>query len=98
MKKGSGCGVAAWCLAAMVVVLVAEVHETVAVNCNVVELTPCLGAIRGSEDPSPDCCSKLKEQVPCFCGYINNPILRPYVDSPNAKKVAAICDVPTPKC
>ncbi|KAI3462562.1 hypothetical protein Pfo_019225 [Paulownia fortunei] len=98
MKKGAAGSVAAWFLVAMVVVLVAEVHETEAVNCSPLELSPCLGAITGSQNPSPQCCSKLKEQVPCFCGYINNPTLRPYIESPNAKKVASICGVATPKC
>ncbi|GFP85331.1 non-specific lipid-transfer protein 2 [Phtheirospermum japonicum] len=62
------------------------------------ELSPCLEAITGSQQPSAQCCAKLKEQVPCFCGYLNNPTLRPYIDSPNAKKVAGFVGVGAPKC
>ncbi|KAL6507507.1 hypothetical protein OROGR_023702 [Orobanche gracilis] len=99
MKKGAGHShVSAWCMVAMVVVLAVEMHETVAVTCNPLELSPCLGSITGSQKPSPQCCTKLKEQVPCFCGYLNDPELKPYVDSPNSKKVAGICHVYAPKC
>ncbi|KAL0461993.1 UNVERIFIED_CONTAM: Non-specific lipid-transfer protein 2 [Sesamum latifolium] len=97
MKKGAA---AVWWVVAIVVVLaVAEVHEAAAAApCNPVELSPCLGAISGSQPPSEECCSKLKEQEPCFCDYIKNPIFKPYIDSPNAKKVAATCGVAFPKC
>lgn len=96
MKNGST-GVAFWCLVVAVVVL-AEAHETTAVTCNAMELSPCMSAITGSGAPSPACCAKLKEQQPCFCQYMKNPMLRPYVDSPNAKKIAATCGVATPTC
>ncbi|XP_011097163.1 non-specific lipid-transfer protein 2 [Sesamum indicum] len=96
MKKGAA---AVWWVVAIVVVLaVAEVHETGAAPCNPVELSPCLAAISGSQPPSAECCSKLKEQVPCFCDYVKNPVFKPYVDSPNAKKVAATCGVAFPTC
>ncbi|KAG8373753.1 hypothetical protein BUALT_Bualt11G0057800 [Buddleja alternifolia] len=98
MKKGGAASVAAWFLVAMVVVLVAEVHETAAANCVPTELSPCLAAITGGSPPSPQCCSKLREQQPCFCGYSKNPALKPYVESPNAKKVAATCGVAFPRC
>ncbi|KAG8373752.1 hypothetical protein BUALT_Bualt11G0057700 [Buddleja alternifolia] len=98
MKKGGAASVAAWLLVAMVVVLVAEVHETAAANCVPTELSPCLAAITGGSPPLPQCCSKLREQQPCFCGYHKNPALKPYVESPNAKKVAATCGVAVPKC
>ncbi|KAK6128743.1 hypothetical protein DH2020_037498 [Rehmannia glutinosa] len=52
----------------------------------------------GSGKPSPECCAKLKEQVPCLCGYISNPVTRPYINSPNAKNIAEICGVEIPKC
>ncbi|GFP85330.1 probable non-specific lipid-transfer protein akcs9 [Phtheirospermum japonicum] len=97
-NKGSSVSVAAWCLVAVVVLLVAEVQETGAVTCNPTELSPCLGAITGSGVPSAECCNKLREQVPCFCGYIRNPALKPYIDSPNAKRVAAACGVSIPSC
>ncbi|KAL3844897.1 hypothetical protein ACJIZ3_002300 [Penstemon smallii] len=69
-----------------------------AVNCSPVELSSCLGAVTGGGQPSPQCCGKLREQQPCLCGYIRNPSLRPYVNSPNARKVAAACGVNIPRC
>ncbi|KAG6407407.1 hypothetical protein SASPL_130398 [Salvia splendens] len=69
-----------------------------AVECNPMKLFPCLGAISSGRDPSAECCTKLKEQQPCFCEYIRNPQLKPYVDSPNAKKVAAVCGIKPPTC
>ncbi|KAL1556132.1 non-specific lipid-transfer protein 2-like [Salvia divinorum] len=92
MKKG----VAA--LFVMVVMAAAVVHDAAAVECNPIQLVPCLGAISPGQNPSPQCCAKLKEQQPCFCQYIRNPQFKPYVDSPNAKKVAAFCGIKPPTC
>ncbi|XP_057809421.1 non-specific lipid-transfer protein 2-like [Salvia miltiorrhiza] len=80
----------------VVVVMAALAHETAAVSCIPTELLPCLAAISSGGAPSAECCSKLKEQQPCFCQYIKNPQYRPYIDTPNAKKVAAACDVTIP--
>ncbi|KZV16856.1 non-specific lipid-transfer protein 2-like [Dorcoceras hygrometricum] len=96
MKKGPT-GIALWWLMLAVVVLAAA-HETAAVTCNALELSPCMPAITGSSSPSDACCRKLKEQQPCLCQYMKNPVFRPYVDSPNAKKVSATCGVATPAC
>ncbi|KAL2457631.1 Bifunctional inhibitor/lipid-transfer protein/seed storage 2S albumin superfamily protein [Forsythia ovata] len=91
MKKAS-CAVL--CMVAVaVVVLLGELHVSEAVTCNPVELSPCLGAINSGGPPSAACCSKLREQQPCLCGYKKNPSLQPYVNSPNAKKVASSCDL-----
>ncbi|KAH6797055.1 Bifunctional inhibitor/lipid-transfer protein/seed storage 2S albumin superfamily protein [Perilla frutescens var. hirtella] len=92
MKKS----VAALWVVVMLVVMAAEVHE--AADCNPTALMPCLGAISGGQEPSNNCCSKLKEQQPCFCQYIKNPAFKPYIDSPNARKVAAACNVTIPTC
>ncbi|XP_010528992.1 PREDICTED: non-specific lipid-transfer protein 2-like [Tarenaya hassleriana] len=66
--------------------------------CVVTELTPCLTAITTGGKPSAACCSKLKEQQPCLCGYAKNPAFSQYVNSPNARKVLSACGVPIPKC
>ncbi|KAK4490553.1 hypothetical protein RD792_001235 [Penstemon davidsonii] len=95
MKKSASVSIGAWFL---VVVLVAEVQDAAAVNCTPTELSPCLAAITGGGTPSQQCCDKLKEQKPCFCNYLKNPSLKPYVDSPNSKKVAAACGVTIPSC
>lgn len=92
MKKG----VAA--LFVMVVMAVALVHDTAAVTCNPLELISCSGAIKSGQNPSAECCAKLKEQQPCFCQYVRNPLFKPYVDSPNAKKIVAACGIQPPTC
>ena len=69
-----------------------------AVTCSPLTLSPCAGAISSSSPPSSLCCQRLKEQQPCLCGYLRNPSLRQYVNSPGAKKVASACGVPTPSC
>ncbi|KAL3844899.1 hypothetical protein ACJIZ3_002302 [Penstemon smallii] len=86
MKNSASVSIGAWFLVALVVVLVAEVQDAAAVNCTPMELSPCIAAITGGGTPSQECCGKLKEQEPCFCDYLKDPTLKPYVDSPNSKK------------
>ncbi|XP_039035435.1 non-specific lipid-transfer protein 2-like [Hibiscus syriacus] len=69
-----------------------------AVTCNPQEFSPCMPAFTSPAAPTAACCSKLQEQEPCLCGYIKNPGLKPYVDTPNAKRVASDCKVPWPQC
>ena len=95
MKKVSN---VALCMVMVVVILAAEAGVTKAVNCNAVELSPCLGAFTSSAAPSEACCNKLREQKPCLCGYLRNPNLKPYVNSPNARRVSTTCRVPFPRC
>ncbi|XVF31573.1 hypothetical protein REPUB_Repub17cG0002300 [Reevesia pubescens] len=75
-----------------------ETRMAVAVTCDPSQLSSCLASLTSSTPPSPTCCSKLKEQQPCLCGYLKNPALKQYVNSPNAKRVANTCGVATPKC
>ncbi|XAR63932.1 hypothetical protein NMG60_11024095 [Bertholletia excelsa] len=85
----------------LVVVLLVLAHEaevSMAVTCNPSELAPCASAITTSSPPSKACCTKLQQQKPCLCQYLKNPSLKPYVNSPNAKKVASACGVSLPKC
>ncbi|KAF8026841.1 hypothetical protein BT93_F3357 [Corymbia citriodora subsp. variegata] len=103
MAKPSNCSPSPRLLvAALIAVLVflsadrARVAE--AVTCSATELSPCLSAITSSSAPSALCCSKLREQRPCLCGYIKNPSLQQYVTSPNAKRVARSCGVAYPTC
>ncbi|GMI74625.1 Tracheary Element Differentiation-related 4 [Hibiscus trionum] len=89
----------ALCAVVMAVVMFSgETRTAEAVTCNPTELSPCMPAFTSSADPSAACCSKLNEQQPCLCGYIKNPALKPYVDSPNAKRVASYCKIPWPQC
>ncbi|KAK0595914.1 hypothetical protein LWI29_011057 [Acer saccharum] len=82
----------------MVVVLSSEVRVAKAVTCNPTELSPCMAAITSSAPPSSTCCSKVREQRPCLCGYIKDPNLKQYVNSPNARKVVSTCGVSYPQC
>ncbi|XP_030461152.2 non-specific lipid-transfer protein 2-like [Syzygium oleosum] len=86
-------------LVAVLVLLSADrVHVAEAVTCAATELSSCLSAITSSAAPSALCCSKLREQRPCLCGYIKDPNLQQYVTSPNAKRVARTCGVTYPTC
>ncbi|KAG9450340.1 hypothetical protein H6P81_010305 [Aristolochia fimbriata] len=84
--------------AVLVMLLVAgEAPLSTAVNCNPNELSVCAGPIFSGTPPSRDCCTKLNEQSTCFCQYLKNPALRPYISSPNARKLVSTCHTPTPK-
>ncbi|GKD07307.1 non-specific lipid-transfer protein 2 [Tanacetum coccineum] len=71
---------------------------SVEVACSPSQLTPCLRPILKGTPPPDKCCSKLKEQKSCLCGYIKDPAMAKYVNSPGAKKVAKTCGVPIPNC
>ncbi|KAK9071400.1 hypothetical protein SSX86_009974 [Deinandra increscens subsp. villosa] len=83
-------------LLAVIVTQTEAVEEAVA--CDPRQLMPCMSSIMHGTPPPALCCSKLKQQKPCMCGYIKNPKFAKYVKSPNAKKVAKACHVKTPKC
>ncbi|KAL4281236.1 hypothetical protein GQ457_03G003820 [Hibiscus cannabinus] len=88
----------ALCVVALAVVLFSgETRMAEAAVCDPLQLCPCMTALV-SMAPSAKCCSKLKEQQPCLCGYIKNPAFGQYVKNPKAKKFAAICKVPWPQC
>ncbi|KVI08843.1 hypothetical protein Ccrd_012781 [Cynara cardunculus var. scolymus] len=40
----------------------------------------------------------MREQRPCFCGYLRNPSLRQFVSPATAKRVASQCGVSIPQC
>lgn len=82
----------------VVVVVSSDIEMAEAVTCSPVELSPCLGPITTSSPPTSICCQKVREQRPCFCGYLKNPSLRQYVYSPGARRVASSCGVPFRTC
>ncbi|KAK4837920.1 hypothetical protein QYF36_009550 [Acer negundo] len=82
----------------IVVVLSSEVPVAKAVTCNPTELSSCAAAITSSAPPSSTCCSKVREQRPCLCGYLKDPNLKQYVNSPNARKIVSTCGVSYPQC
>lgn len=80
------------------VAALSQVDVAEAATCNPPELSPCAAAITSSAPPSGACCSKLGQQRPCLCGYLRDPNLKQYVNSPSAKKVIATCGIPYPQC
>ncbi|XP_022759948.1 non-specific lipid-transfer protein 2-like [Durio zibethinus] len=99
MKNMNTFSFVSFCAVALVVLLFSgETRTAEAVTCDASQLSPCLAAITSSKPPSATCCSKLKEQQPCFCGYLKNPTLKQFVDNPNSKRVASTCGVAYPKC
>ncbi|KAL4282076.1 hypothetical protein GQ457_03G003810 [Hibiscus cannabinus] len=78
-------------VAVAVVVFSSETRMTEAAVCDLLQLDPCTPALV-SVAPSAECCSKLKEQQPCLCEQLKNSAFGQFVKSPNAKKVAAICN------
>ncbi|KAJ1443219.1 Non-specific lipid-transfer protein type 2 [Sesbania bispinosa] len=94
--SASSMAVCAVMLVALLLVDVVPMAE--AVTCSPVELSPCLGAISSSSPPSSTCCQKLRDQKSCLCGYLKNPTLRQYINSPGARRVASSCGVPFPTC
>ncbi|GMH17058.1 hypothetical protein Nepgr_018899 [Nepenthes gracilis] len=69
-----------------------------AVTCSPVQLSSCANAIISSSPPSELCCTKIREQAPCLCQYMRDPTLSKFINTPNARKVAASCGTPFPKC
>ncbi|XP_015966141.1 non-specific lipid-transfer protein 2 [Arachis duranensis] len=65
-------------------------------NCSVSELSECTIPFAFGSTPTPTCCAKLKQQQPCFCVYLKDPSLAQYVNSSNARKIAASCNVTYP--
>lgn len=97
MKKGRS-SIFAILFIAILVILLGEFLSIEAVTCNVMELSPCAPAIISSQPPSSACCAKLNKHKPCLCGYLKDPNLKPYINSPNAKNVYKTCGIPYPKC
>ncbi|KAK7340931.1 hypothetical protein VNO77_21649 [Canavalia gladiata] len=84
--------------AVVLTLLLADIGTMVeAVNCSPSELSPCAPALGGAP-PTSACCQKLIEQKPCLCGYIKDPNLKQYVNSPAARKMASTCGVQIPRC
>ncbi|TKY64815.1 non-specific lipid-transfer protein AKCS9 [Spatholobus suberectus] len=93
-KSASGVAMCAVVLVALLLIEVGPMAE--AVTCTPTELSPCLPAITSSSPPSTTCCQKLKQQKPCLCGYLKNPSLKQYVNSPGAKRVVSACGLAYP--
>ncbi|KVH88142.1 non-specific lipid-transfer protein 2-like [Cynara cardunculus var. scolymus] len=86
------------CIVLVVLGIGARCSTVAATDCNPIQLSPCATAILSSTTPSETCCGKIKEQRSCLCNYINNPRLQKFINTPNARKVAATCGTPFPIC
>nr|WOE53365.1 non-specific lipid-transfer protein type 2 [Citrullus colocynthis] len=85
-------------IALSILMMFIMVEISMAVKCSPLQLSSCVSAITSAVPPSKLCCSKIKEQKPCLCNYMQNPTLKKFVASPNARKVANTCGTPFPKC
>lgn len=69
-----------------------------AAACNPSLLTPCAGpALFGGPVPAA-CCTQLRAQQGCLCGYARSPNYGGYIRSPNAARLFAVCRFPMPRC
>lgn len=83
----------------VVVLLLGEANVSVdAAICNPRDLNVCSAAFSSNSRPPPACCTKIKEQKPCYCQYIKDPSIGPLLRSPNAVRVARQCRVVFPRC
>ncbi|KAE8022062.1 hypothetical protein FH972_007896 [Carpinus fangiana] len=95
MKTAALCGMVA---VVVMMVLSSEARTAKAAICSPIEMNACIPAISASTPPSGTCCRKVREQRPCLCGYLKDPNLRQYINSPNARKTASSCGVHFPNC
>ncbi|KAI3519312.1 hypothetical protein L1887_08341 [Cichorium endivia] len=60
-------------------------------SCSDMELMPCGVAISSSQAPTSDCCTKVTQQSPCFCGYIRDPSYRQFISLATTERVVRQC-------
>ncbi|WVZ55147.1 hypothetical protein U9M48_005847 [Paspalum notatum var. saurae] len=85
-------------LLVLVLVLSSSSAAAAASSCNAAQLAPCAPALASGAKPSAGCCSSLKAQQSCFCGYAKNPAYARYINSPNARKTVTSCGLSVPRC
>ncbi|KAI5670324.1 hypothetical protein M9H77_10688 [Catharanthus roseus] len=67
--------------------------------CSPLELLLCTKALFNPfVKPSEICCLKLKEQYPCFCNYLSDPVLGPHFRHGEWRWVLLQCDLVWPDC
>ncbi|KAL4567256.1 hypothetical protein LXL04_022835 [Taraxacum kok-saghyz] len=84
------------------VILLAKVHEGMAVDCDIMKLRPCLQYTDPkTPPPSPDsmCCMYLHQQESCLCDFVKDPKYGKYLNMPGVKRIAKVCHIaiPNPK-
>ncbi|KAG7620241.1 Bifunctional inhibitor/plant lipid transfer protein/seed storage helical domain superfamily [Arabidopsis suecica] len=65
-------------------------------TCVMADLQICKSAVTTGNPNSKECCEKLKEQQSCFCEYLKDPLVVPYITY--AKIILAACGIPFPSC
>ncbi|XWS23483.1 hypothetical protein CRYUN_Cryun28dG0017600 [Craigia yunnanensis] len=80
-------------VALVVMLFSGDTRTAEAVTCSPMELIPCFDAIISSTPPSDTCCSKLKEQIPCLCGYLNDPTLKRFLTIPTLQGLLALVEL-----
>ncbi|CAN7045037.1 hypothetical protein BRARA_B03359 [Brassica rapa] len=66
--------------------------------CTTIDITGCVPAILYGAPLSPECCRNLNVQQPCYCDFIKNAGLKPYITSPQGHAALASCGIPYPTC
>ncbi|KAL3512224.1 hypothetical protein ACH5RR_024941 [Cinchona calisaya] len=64
------------------------------VNCDPSKLTPCTTAT--SSGVSEQCCTNLKEQLPCICIYVKQ--YGNFLNIPAVQSIFKACKITIPKC
>ncbi|KAF8676257.1 hypothetical protein HU200_047129 [Digitaria exilis] len=67
-------------------------------KCDPLALRPCAPVVIYGARPSGECCSKLREQMPCLCRYRKNPDLGRYINSREGRRIASRCRVRRLRC
>ncbi|KAL8141849.1 hypothetical protein V2J09_014881 [Rumex salicifolius] len=88
MKANNTAGAVAMVAALVVAAVLIGEAEAAGVTCSPIQLSPCAAAITSGSPPSRVCCQRIQQQKPCLCGYLKNPNLKKFVDTPNARKVS----------
>ncbi|KAF2563557.1 hypothetical protein F2Q70_00018449 [Brassica cretica] len=75
-----------------------QLIQSIKTPCTTIDITGCFPAILYGAPLSPECCRNLNVQQPCYCDFIKNAGLKPYITSPQGHAALASCGIPYPTC
>ncbi|KAG6494746.1 hypothetical protein ZIOFF_042507 [Zingiber officinale] len=84
------------CSVTVLLLLVGTPTAVESATCNVSQLSPCADAFSSRSKPSSQCCAVVRSQSSCFCQYLRDPNLAPYIS--RGRQVVASCGVSIPSC
>nr|BAM28757.1 lipid transfer protein homolog [Gentiana triflora] len=86
--------------AMLLLLILAGANLSAAAVCNLGALQrPCAAVLGRGSPPSPQCCFALRQQLPCYCGYLRKyPSLRNLISPSTARTVSRICRIGIPRC